>query len=280
MICTTSNEGNQPLELINRCASQRLKIKRQSNMLDEPTWTIQRNPSDPNQNSTGASAAQSALGAADDRDLRVPYFCEENVWRLARRKSHGQTRDRYTVCFISNETQTVAMFRQKANSHDDDDHPIIWDYHVILLSWSPTLKQATVYDIDSCLPYPVSLEIYLRDSFTRYGRGFPPPYAPRFRLVPAELFLTYFTSDRSHMYNAATKTWNAPPPPYDCIAPTASAGAGAGAAPAPRLLTLQQYLRFDSLPGDMSATTSVPLEAWGKIVSLRELMDYDFAGER
>ena len=33
----------------------------------------------------------------------------------------------------------------------------------------------------------------------------------------ASTYLRHFSSDRSHMFNSKTKTWNAPPPPYKRI---------------------------------------------------------------
>lgn len=38
-------------------------------------------------------------------------------------------------------------------------------------------------------------------------------------VINASIYLRHFSSDRSHMYNTKTKTWNAPPPSYDCILP-------------------------------------------------------------
>ena len=35
------------------------------------------------------TAAETALSCASDRDLRVPCYCEENVWRLAHRRLRG-----------------------------------------------------------------------------------------------------------------------------------------------------------------------------------------------
>ena len=36
-------------------------------------------------------------------------------------------------------------------------------------------------------------------------------------MIDAPVYLRHFSSDRSHMYDFETKTWNAPPPSYDCI---------------------------------------------------------------
>lgn len=90
-------------------------------------------------------AAKSALDAPSDASLRVPCYCEENVWRLAFRKLSqrrqprpdastevGQAYDTalYAV-FVSNPKGCVPMFQQQASTHRE--RPVFWDYHVILL---------------------------------------------------------------------------------------------------------------------------------------------------
>ena len=45
-------------------------------------------------------------------------------------------------------------------------------------------------------------------------------HCPPTRVVEASVYLQHFCSDRSHMYDASTGTWNAPPPTYDCIQAT------------------------------------------------------------
>lgn len=99
-----------------------------------------------------ASASSTALDASvGDRGFRVPYFCEENVWRLAYRKTRCRGGDftdrcdggengggggahqhhRYFVAFVSNLGRTVPMLHQCAGSPADGY--VCWDYHVILL---------------------------------------------------------------------------------------------------------------------------------------------------
>ena len=110
-----------------------------------------------------ASPEQSALEAPTDQDLRVPYYCEENVWRLTVRKRTQQPTNRFWAVFISNTIKNVPMFQQKAAVHGDVS--CCWDYHVILLCQSPGDAQVVVYDIDSLLPYPCPLDLYLAHSF-------------------------------------------------------------------------------------------------------------------
>lgn len=110
-----------------------------------------------NNSVTMIPAARTAVDAPSDRSLRCPYYCEENVWRLAYRKSrrrqcrdgpgHGSsssgdditTSSCWYVVFISNPTGCVPMFQQLAESTCAglNDHmksrPVFWDYHVILI---------------------------------------------------------------------------------------------------------------------------------------------------
>lgn len=158
------------------------------------------------------TAAETALKANNDQEIRVPYFCEENVWRLAYRKTHQEPANRFFVAFISNTMQYVPMFQQLAS--DNAESPVCWDYHVILLSLTLPEKKVFVWDFDSRLPYPCPLSDYLKQSFPYDDRE---TFAPLFRVIPALIFLKNFSSDRMHMYDAETQTWNAPPPHYDCI---------------------------------------------------------------
>jgi len=110
-----------------------------------------------------SEAAQSALSCPSERELRVPCYCEENVWRLAYRRLYQKasitsssstngaisspeerneltsqaqldttsTRMDYYVVFVSNEEKCCPMFCQLANC--DPNEPCFWDYHVFLL---------------------------------------------------------------------------------------------------------------------------------------------------
>lgn len=204
------------------------------------------------------SAAETALQVDYDQDLRVPYFCEENVWRLAYRKSAHANDDAtsiadWFVVFISNATKSVPMFQQRAAA-ENSEQPCCWDYHVILVSASSTKHTVLVWDMDSRLPYPCLLTEYLEASFPyEYSKQ----YTPAFRLVKAASFLKTFSSDRMHMFNAETNTWNAPPPTYACI------GVGADTSN-----NLNAYLDF--------TPKQQPSDKYGQILSLIELEDYNF----
>lgn len=159
------------------------------------------------------AAARTAIEASSDKDLRVPYFCEENVWRLCYRKMREQPESHFFAIFISNSRQCVPMFHQRAAANPEE--PCCWDYHVILLCASPN-KDIVVYDMDSDLPFPTPLQNYVDLSFLP-NESSSSPFAPMFRVVPGHVYIQEFASDRSHMFNAETNRWNAPPPQYDCI---------------------------------------------------------------
>ena len=212
------------------------------------------------------TAAETAISASirHDYDLRIPYYCEENVWRLAYRKLYYQDQmkqptnegrnnnddnknETYYVAFISNQQKCVPMYHQRAATAPSTSSTLqrkeeipccFWDYHVILLgvTLAPTnggddigdmyQKTVLVYDIDTTIvPYPVPLHRYLSQSFpmekfSSRNTGTNSPYLqykPYFRIVPAETYIHHFTSDRSHMFNETTQTYNEPPPPYCCI---------------------------------------------------------------
>lgn len=162
------------------------------------------------------SAAESALAAATDTALRVPCYCEENVWRLAFRKLYQQIHapttttterlsPRYFVVFVSNPKACVPMFHQRASS--SRTNPVFWDYHVFLISTSTASSNdddapsqqptSLVWDMDSHLPCPYSLNDYLEAAFGD-GRGnkntatWPSYFAPYFRVVDAETFCDVF----------------------------------------------------------------------------------------
>ncbi|PWN93311.1 hypothetical protein FA10DRAFT_298718 [Acaromyces ingoldii] len=71
-----------------------------------------------------------------------------------------------------------------------------------------THLQSWVYDVDSILgPGPVSFQTYATETF-RDPQQTPTPYRARFRVVAANDYLAYFSSDRRHMM-LATRTFSA-----------------------------------------------------------------------
>jgi protein N-terminal glutamine amidohydrolase len=244
------------------------------------------------------TAEETALQCARDHDLRVAYYCEENVWRLAYRKRHhhhdspNDDDRRFWVVFISNAIKNVPMFQQRASSdREDAKKSVCWDYHVILISKSNNTSSGShhhhhhhhdaddddddnlesdedmmmVYDIDSrIVPYPCPLHQYIQESFPY---EWPEPYNPMFRVIPADLFLSHFSSDRSHMLNRQTGEWTAPPPPYAPIVGNASNSSN----------NLQHYLNFVGRPQRTTMEMQHEEAALGQILSKTQFAAAEFA---
>jgi len=112
-------------------------------------------------------AAKTALSSPSDQSLRVPCYCEENVWRLAYRKLQrtDANSNEYFVVFITNPLKCVPMLHQLAAR--DPTKPIYWDYHVILIEKSKEEgSKAYIFDLDSYLPFPFALDQYLNLVFS------------------------------------------------------------------------------------------------------------------
>ena len=133
-------------------------------------------------------AARSALEATSDASLRVPCYCEENIWRLIYRKIYQQQTEAakycsYHVVFVSNPKACVPMFEQL--TADDRETPVMWDYHVLLFMTITTSEDSVapkiyVLDIDSHLPCPCPLEDYVKMVFPNHT-DWVKDYLPYFR---------------------------------------------------------------------------------------------------
>lgn len=205
--------------------------------------------------STGTDTAEeTALNPnINDLDLRVPYYCEENAWRLARRLYDRNNQPSRWVVFLSNETKQVPMRHQRAA----ESEICCWDYHVILVEKidddrnNDKSSHFVVYDVDTTLqPYPIPLDTYLQESFF-------PEFAPLFRVIPVSMYLRYFSSDRSHMFSNGK--WNAPPPTYACIP---------GSDPKRLPNTMQHYMDF--MPNQKDELLPIPTEALGTMFTLEQ----------
>ncbi|KAJ0003776.1 hypothetical protein NQD34_008874 [Periophthalmus magnuspinnatus] len=140
-------------------------------------------------------------------------YCEENVWHLCswfRSEAEVQLQELY-VLFISNHHRTVPLWRQKSAR---GDLPVVWDYHVVLL-WSRPSLDPLIFDLDSVLDFPCSLQEYTTQAL-RSDQDLNPQYHRLIRVIPADLFLQKFSSDRSHM-KKPDGTWTMPPPSYPPI---------------------------------------------------------------
>ncbi|MCK6509977.1 UTP--glucose-1-phosphate uridylyltransferase [Myxococcota bacterium] len=142
------------------------------------------------------------------------YYCEENIWQLAHESAFSDV-EGYAV-FISNPEKSCALWHQRA-SHSAWE-PVLWDYHVLYLAATgPQSSPWEIWDLDTLLGMPVPLADYLSQTFCMTAE-LHPRYAPSFRLLPREIFLRDFYSDRSHMLDKH-QTWRQPPPPWPPIMP-------------------------------------------------------------
>ena len=198
---------------------------------------------------TPPSALESIQSVGNDEDFRVPFYCEENVWRLGQKFKLKSPTDSFVVLFISNPSKSVLMFHQKASKDRQNVNYIIWDYHVILLGNKKDDEKWSVYDVDTCLTYPCELNEYLQHSFGNQNE-LPDKYAPFFRIIPLESYHDNFSSDRSHMIDPKTGMYHAPPPSYAPILPRPS--------------NFQRYIDFSKIPAQ-----GPPI--YGEIVTLNEL---------
>ncbi|XP_017484580.1 PREDICTED: protein N-terminal glutamine amidohydrolase isoform X3 [Rhagoletis zephyria] len=126
----------------------------------------------------------------------VSCYCEENVWKLCEqvKKTRIDELSKCYAVFVSNEGRTVPLWRQKAGR--GDDQVVIWDYHVFFMH-NPTPNRCLVFDLDTTLPFPTYFHKY-------------------FRVIPAETYLSEFSSDRRHM-RRPDGSWIKPPPSYPPI---------------------------------------------------------------
>lgn len=137
-------------------------------------------------------------------------YCEENVWKLCDyvRQNQMEVLDYCFAVFISNKNRVFPLWEQK--SGHGEDHIIFWDYHVFFLFYNG--KRSAVFDLDSLLPFPSDFRLYAKRAI-RSNRNLLPEYQRLVRVIPAEMFLETFASDRSHMLNQDGQ-WIKEPPEY------------------------------------------------------------------
>lgn len=140
-------------------------------------------------------------------------YCEENVWKLCEyiRDKGTCPLDEVYAIFISNERRMIPIWKQKSSR---GDQPVIWDYHVILLHRSKQ-GQSFIYDLDTILSFPCLFDVYSREAF-QSDEHLRPDFWRKLRVIPANIYLQKFASDRSHMKHS-DGSWRMPPPTYHCI---------------------------------------------------------------
>ncbi|XP_030766309.1 protein N-terminal glutamine amidohydrolase [Sitophilus oryzae] len=164
----------------------------------------------------------------------VSCYCEENVYKLVEEvtKVHPNELNKCFVVFISNQSRTVPLWRQRAGKNED--HLVIWDYHVLFL-YHPEPDKCLVYDLDSELPFPTYVHKYVTETF-RTDHILKPDYFRYFRVIDGSEFIKHFASDRRHM-KRPNGTWIKPPPNYPAICTPGS------------IHNLEDYIQMDGAKG-------------------------------
>ncbi|EGT32961.1 hypothetical protein CAEBREN_12350 [Caenorhabditis brenneri] len=126
-------------------------------------------------------------------------YCEENVYKLFERIPEEHRQHFYAV-FISNHDKMIPLWSQKAARAPGEF--VMWDYHVIAIRRGvhEEGEASKVYDLDSVLEWGVDFRKYWEETMRMEEmRRYQPIYRRKFRIIPAEQYLTLFSSDRSHM---------------------------------------------------------------------------------
>jgi hypothetical protein len=142
--------------------------------------------------------------------LYQPFYCEENIWQLARLRHGAAGIAQQAVVLVTNPARTVACWHQRASRAPDA--PVVWDYHVVLVERDEN-GTTVIHDLDSTVGTPLPAAAWIAATFPQCDHV-RPTYRPGFRLVAATTWLRDFATDRSHMHDAAGH-WFQPPPPWD-----------------------------------------------------------------
>lgn len=154
-----------------------------------------------------AARSEGGFGAASKKEFAyTSCFCEENAIRLQQQLSSGSS-SRFFACFLSNGSGVLPLWKQQAGNAEKDG-VIFWDYHVFVVecrSFGGTSGEdgveIYVWDLDSTLPFPCTLEEYVRCAIKPWIwlQVAKSEVEHRvFRLCGKEA-LSRFSSDRRHM---------------------------------------------------------------------------------
>lgn len=139
-----------------------------------------------------------------------PYYCEENVWQAARVAVDEGAAGPVEAVFLTNEARRCAVWSQRAAP--EPGTPVLWDYHVVLR------VGPAILDADCVAGAHLPAAAWLAASFP-LGEAVPRRFLPRFRRVPAAVFLSRFASDRRHMRRTGGRYVKPPPPWPPIVAP-------------------------------------------------------------
>ena len=174
------------------------------------------------------------LQKSDNQFKYQAFYCEENAWwllqhpqvvdssfqhdgverratLLSKMQAHRSFADSYGrwVLWISNANKSCALWGQRLAQSCNE--PVIWDYHVVVLTSGP--DGMYVWDLDSSLSFPLPAHIWVSESFRN---DIEPRFVPQVRVVNAKTYRAYFSSDRRHMLDM-NQQWVAAPPPWPLI---------------------------------------------------------------
>ncbi len=134
--------------------------------------------------------------------LYTPLFCEENIWQLIKSLASTGIKTcphKMWTLIITNPNRKVALFNQKLSPKSTEiNHPVIWDYHVIMLA--EICQKYYIFDFDTRLTFITPVQEYLQKTFVSPSK-LPQEFIPYIRKIPAENYLKQFYSDRTHMEN-------------------------------------------------------------------------------
>jgi hypothetical protein len=134
-----------------------------------------------------------------------PYYCEENIWRLAQDPRCGD--GERLVALITNRSGQFAMWHQRPAKGSEE--PLLWDYHVVLLAnhhgWQ-------VWDFECDLGLTLPARDWCNACFPQQS-NVRPAFRPYFRVMSAADYVANLRSDRSHMRDA-NGNYHKPPPPW------------------------------------------------------------------
>ncbi|KAI0654743.1 N-terminal glutamine amidase-domain-containing protein [Cubamyces menziesii] len=248
------------------------------------------------------SAVPSA-GKQGKAHIYTSCYCEENIYLLAQtftQLSESNATERrgpwpwqIFVVFISNGGKTVALWNQKA-ARDSDTGVVVWDYHVVLVLLPVSVPvsvprrdggaphaslgrgegggEAWVYDFDTTLvPVPCPWRDYVAGTFPyafdrRLADQIDERFHSLFRVIPADVYLDHFASDRSHMDEADEAIpegprYSMPPPPYPPLRGTKARALGV----TNNLMASFVSMSLSHLPSALSKTLA---EGYGQVMDL------------
>jgi protein N-terminal glutamine amidohydrolase len=139
----------------------------------------------------------------------TPYYCEENIWRLCR--ASPLRNRRASVVFVSNPARSCALWEQRAS--EMSWAPVIWDYHVVLLTYES--DENLIWDPDCLAGFPITISQWWSRTFPYCGQ-LVASLEPEFRVVERTKYLEQFYSDRRHMRTELGE-YIQPPPAWDPI---------------------------------------------------------------